>query len=121
MIDYEGDVYELLFLSNMNLSNGIISISNRKFNNPQIIFNETYLMDYINNDDKPKLYMNKYLIDSPMDFFTSGFIWINYIAKTKKIVNSRDNQLINLKCNLNDADNCFSVNQIDYFFGNMPV
>ena len=49
--DYEGDVFELMFPSNMNLSNGIISMSNGKFNNPRISFNETYLIDYINEDE----------------------------------------------------------------------
>ena len=108
-IDYEGDVFELMFPSNMNLSNGIISMSNGKFNNPRISFNETYLIDYINDDDKPRLYMNKSIIDKPMDLFTSGFIRINYIAKTKQNVNARNDQLINFKCNLIDADNCFKL------------
>ena len=75
------NVFELIFPTSMNLSNGIISMSNGKFNNPRITFNETYLMDYINEDDKPRLYMSKSIIDKPMDLFTAGFIRINYICR----------------------------------------
>lgn len=107
--NYEGNVFEIIFPSNMNLSNAIISMKNNKFSNPKISFNETYLIDYIDEDDKPRLYMNKSLIDTPMNLFTSGFIRINYIAKIKQNIINRDNQLINLKCNIIDADNSFKL------------
>ncbi|KAK8881857.1 hypothetical protein M9Y10_044493 [Tritrichomonas musculus] len=93
----------------MNLTNGVTSMKNNKFINPRITFNETYLMDYINEDDKPRLYMSKSLMDKLMDLFTSGFIRINYIAKTKQTINANENQLINFKCNQIDADNCFKL------------
>ena len=103
------NVFELIFPTSMNLANGIISVVNNKFNNPCITYEETYLMSYINDDDKPRLYMSKHIIDKPLDLFTSGFIRINYVAKTKQNVNTRDNKLINFKCNQIDADNCFKL------------
>ena len=117
--EYTGVVFEIVFPASMNLSNGIISVSNGKYTNPHIMqtkfesdeqsFSDSYSMDYINDDDKPRLYMSKSIFDKPMDLFTSGFIRINYIAKTKQNVNSKDNQLINFKCNQIDADNCFKL------------
>ena len=119
--EFSGDLFEIIFPSYMNLSTGIISTSNNKFKNPCISYDlqrktlslesdaEKYTLNYINEDDKPRLYIHKTIINKPMDLFTSGFMRINYIAKIKQTINSKDNQLINFKCNTIDADNCFKL------------
>ena len=108
--DYTGDVFEILWPSNMGLPNTIISATNGKFANPKILFVDSkYSSTTITDDSTPKIYLSKDIIDMPMNLFTSGFIRINYIAKTKQNVNSKDNQIINFKCNQIDADNCFKL------------
>ena len=49
------------------------------------------------------------LNDTPMRLFTSGFMKIDYIAPKKYTITSKNNQLINFRCNTIDADNCFKL------------
>lgn len=74
----------------MNLSNGIRSSSNSKFNNQRIIFIEFYLMNYISEDDKTCLHTSKSIKDKPINLFTSEFILINYIATIKQSLNGNE-------------------------------
>ena len=105
------DVFEIIWPSNMSLPNTIIPMSNGLFNNPKVTFSESkYILSTIYLESSPKIYMSKDIIsNTPMNLFTSGFMRINYIANMKHIITSKDNQIINLKCNIVDADNCFKL------------
>ena len=93
----------------MNLSNTIIPISNGKFNNPKVTYVDSkYSIETIYLEDGPKIYMSKD-IETPMSLFTSGFMKIDYIAPKKYTITSKNNQLINFRCNTIDADNCFKL------------
>ena len=113
--EYIGDVFEIELPSYMKLPKAIITKTSKEnmFKNPIVnVTNNNYELVWQEDDVGAKIYMSNKKGDTPLNLYTSGFMKINYIAHQKTNVsceNNDSNQLINLKCNTIDADNCFKL------------
>ncbi|WP_289705057.1 hypothetical protein, partial [Bacteroides acidifaciens] len=99
--DYSGNVFTI---NCSTFGEAKIDAKNGKFTNPKIDSNNA--ISYIENELSARIYMSKESLDNPFDLFTSGFMKINFTGRVKQYISNKESNLINIKCNNVDAENC---------------
>ena len=104
--------FRIEFLNDIIVPGAVIETnSNCKFKNPIVDFinNTTYNVTYTSSDAKPRIYISKMIAYDPLTLYLQGSLKIHYVANMKQVVAKKDDAIVNFKCNLIDADNCFKL------------